>query len=119
MSPATPQRPPGPRQTPAARVDAVRAAVAARGPGPFTVATPAGPVTINGITITDDGVVEVEAPGFADPHLRIINPPRFVPDPAGDVLINGHPFREDALAALAHVIAQHGGRLKDPRRGPT
>ena len=117
-----PDRDAQPRQTARQRAQAVRDAVTARGAGPFTVHTPAGAVRIGRVrVVTQDGVdvveVHAEGPEGGDPHFRVINPPRFVPDPDGDVEINGQRFREDPLAALAHVIAQHGGRHKDPRRG--
>jgi hypothetical protein len=117
---------PGPsrqRPTPNERAQAALAAVRSKyGHARFTVTTPAGPVTIDRVEVVHDpstgvDVVEVLAPGFADPHFRVVNPPRFVPDPAGAIILNGHPFRDDPVAALAHVIAQHGGGRKDPRRG--
>jgi hypothetical protein len=104
------------------RAQAVIDAVAAAGPGPHHMDTPAGPIVLERVALTvdpDSGVtaIEVHADEFADPHIRVINPPRYVPDPNGPVTINGQRFREDPLAALAHVVAQHGGRRKDPRRG--
>lgn len=111
------------RHTPRQRAQAVRAALTAAGPGPHTFHTPSGTVVLNDVRVvsspTGGDVVEIHAdsPENGDPEFRVINPPRFVPDPAGDVIIGGQPFREDPLAALAHVVAQHGGRFKDARRG--
>jgi hypothetical protein len=121
--PERPDREP-PKRTANQRAQAVLAALDARGPGPFTIHTPAGSVTLDRVeVVTVDGidVVEVHAanPESGDPHFRVINPPRYVPDPDGDVTMigPGGRFREDPIAALAHLIAQHGGRHKDPRRG--
>lgn len=111
------------RRTPRQRAQAVKAALDERGPGRFTVHTPAGVVAIERVEViaSKDGadVVEVHAgdPESGDPHFRVVNPPRYVPDPDGDIEINGQRFRDDPIAALAHVVALHGGRLKDPRRG--
>lgn len=109
-----------PKRTPTQRAQAVKDAVAARGPGRIVIHTPDGTVTVDDVTVTG-AVVEVTAPDYADPHFRIINPPRYVPDPDGDVefLVGDqiHRFREDPLAALGHAIVQHGGQMKDPRRG--
>lgn len=44
-----------------------------------------------------------------DPHFRIINPPMLVEDPDGGIEVGGFRYREDPLAALAEVIARHGG----------
>lgn len=48
-------------------------------------------------------------PESGDVHYRIINPPTLVPDRAGPVDIGGVRYREDPLAAIAHVIASNGG----------
>lgn len=104
------------------RAQATLAAYEAAGPGPYRIDTPDGTVVIDHVTVSHDNdadvdVVEVHASEFEDPHFRVVNPPRFVPDPNGDVLINGQPFSEDPLVALAHLIVQHAGPAKDPRRG--
>jgi hypothetical protein len=119
----TPRPAPRPKRNRRQRTQAVKDAVAAHGPGPITEHTPDGTVVMADVKVTADDIVEVKVtdPDGGDPHFRIINPPRYVPDPNGDVEIvvgeQVHRFREDPLAALAHVVAQHGGRIKDPRRG--
>lgn len=111
------------RQNPRQRAQAVRDALTSRGPGPHTFHTPDGTVIFKSARVVtaaggaDVVEVHVDSPTNGDPDFRVINPPRFVPDPTGDIILNGLPFREDPLAALAHVVAQHGGRIKDPRRG--
>lgn len=117
-----PIRPRPGRRNPRQRAQAVKAALAAQGPGRFSVATPDGTVVIEHAQVVNDGgqdVVELTTadPVGGDPHFRVINPPRYVPDPEGDIVLDGVRFREDPIAALAHVVALHGGRLKDPRRG--
>lgn len=73
-----------------------------------------GPVRIVEASDTEPAVVEVYAHGAesGDPHFRVINPPRYVPDPDGDIEINGRRFRDDPLAALAEIIGLNGGRHK-------
>ena len=75
-----------------------------------------GIVALTGLQVcTDDeghSWVEVYAGGVTeggDPHYRIFNPPSLVPDPNGEVEAHGQRWREDPLAALAEVVAQHGG----------
>jgi hypothetical protein len=79
-----------------------------------TVATTAGDVTIAGLSVgTDDTCgwvdVQVDDGQSGESHFRVVNPPRYVEDPAGDIEINGKRFRDDPLAALAFTIAQNGG----------
>lgn len=93
-------------------------------PGPTTHRTPHGLVTFASVNIieptaTSPGVMEIQVAGNthrADPAYRVINPPRYVPDPDGDVEINRRRFREDPLAAVAYAIGQAGGARKDRRR---
>jgi hypothetical protein len=99
----------------------VRAVEEAYDGSPQTVATQAGAVEIVDLT-TDGEAVTVTVTGAegGDPLFRIFNPPNLVPDPTGDREINGIRFRYDPLAAVAHVIAEHGGaqdKAKDARRG--
>lgn len=82
----------------------------------LTVRTTRGEVTIQRLryrTDPDSGVayldVTVDGPAGGDPHYRIVNPPRLVEDPEGDVEFRGRRWREDPLAALAETIARHGG----------
>lgn len=122
MTPPTPSPGP-PRRSRRQRTQAVRDALAVHGHGPHPYRTPDGHVVMTDIRVVTDpdggDVVEVYVadPENGDPAFRVINPPRYVPDPDGQVVLNGRRFREDPLAALAHVVAQHGGRHKDPRRG--
>ncbi len=52
-----------------------------------------------------------------DPHFRIFSPPTLVADPEGDVVLEGRGrYREDPLAAIAEVVAVHGGRAVKGRR---
>lgn len=44
-----------------------------------------------------------------DPHFKIVNPPTLVPDPLGEIEVNGARYRHDPIAALAEVIASLGG----------
>jgi hypothetical protein len=93
--------------------------------GPVTVSTPNGEVQIESLDVTEDGTrsrVEVVVSGAegGDPNFVIVNPPTLVPDPAGDVAVRGQLYREDPIAAVAYVIAEHGGataKQKDTRRG--
>lgn len=101
--------------------DTVKDTLTAAGAGPHRIATPLGPITVTDMTVTVDPetgatVVEVQAGAFTDPHIRVINPPRYVPDPNGPVLMGEKRFRDDPLAALGHVIVQHGGG-RPPARG--
>ena len=116
------RRPPGRDTTGKARHVADLAA--ARPQIPSRHHTDAGTVTIGDVvyvdaTDTTPGCVEFRVHGAVegdDPHFRVVNPPRFVPDVNGDVIINGRPFREDPLGALAEIAARHGGVAKDGRR---
>jgi hypothetical protein len=105
-----------------ARVRAVEQAhEAAAEDGPVVVATPGGTVEIESLSASGEAV-EVTVTGAAggDPSFRIFNPPTLVPDPAGDVEVHGIRFRYDPLAAVAHVIANHGGsqdKMKARRGG--
>lgn len=67
---------------------------------------------IDGVTCLE---VVVDGPTQGgDPHFRIINPPTLMEDPSGTVTRDGkRRLRVDPLAALAEVIGQHGGALKD------
>lgn len=110
-----------PSEAARARVRAVRQAYN----GPETVGTAAGDVAIEALTAVDDGPrsrveVRVSHAEGGDPEFVIVNPPTLVPDPAGDVIVRGMRFREDPLAAVAHVIAMNGGaeqKQRDTRRG--
>lgn len=102
--------------------DSVADVLRSAGPGPHRLTTPHGPVLIADMTVTVDPdtgatVVEVYSGDFPDPHIRVINPPRYIPDPAGPVEMGGKQWRDDPLAALAHVIAQHGNPHTPMRRG--
>lgn len=72
-------------------------------------------VHIEGLSIVEKGqqsYVDVRLSGSTeggDPNFRIVNPPTLVPDPLGDIVVNGATFREDPISAIAHVIAQNGG----------
>lgn len=84
---------------------------------PITVRTSVGPVSMLDIREGAEGDrrwVEVDAvdPEGGDPSFRIFGPPALVPDPAGDVEINGERYRHDPVAALAEVIGQNGGRRR-------
>jgi hypothetical protein len=82
---------------------------------PTTVATPDGDVAITSIVSDNDGTVGwvdvlVDSPINDDRNFRVVNPPMYVEDPQGDVVLgDGRRYREDPLAALAHTIAMHGG----------
>lgn len=110
---------PHPKRNRRQRSQAIKDAVRAHGPGRITIPTPDGTVFMEAVMVTADDIIEVQVaePENGDPTFRVINPPRYIPDPSGDIEINGTRFRDDPLAALAHVVAQHGGRMKDPRRG--
>lgn len=53
-----------------------------------------------------------------DPHFRVINPPVLVEDPEGTDHTEEIPgrgpvtYRRDPLGAVAHVIAEAGGRTR-------
>lgn len=107
-------------------VTRVRAVEEAHDGSPVTVATPAGDVHIDSLTVHEDGprsYVEVTLAGATeggDPSFRIVNPPTLVPDPLGDREVNGVRFREDPIAAIAFVIAETGGaavKAKSRRSG--
>jgi hypothetical protein len=73
---------------------------------------------------TDSGVpaVEVWVAGETeggDPHFIIVNPPGLAEDPLGPVEVGGRRFREDPLAALAEVVALHGGARTQKRKRRT
>lgn len=106
------------------------------GPGPHNVVIPEGVVTIEEMTVTleqvpvgtdpDTGetvtseavVVEVLAPYYTDPHIRIINPPRYRPDPNGTIELGLRRWVDDPLGAVAHLVLQYGG-TRVPRQGTT
>jgi hypothetical protein len=95
--------------------------LASAGPGPHRVSISEGVVTIDEITVTIDPdtgniVVDVYAPDFIDPNIRVINPPRYLPDPDGTVELGRRKWRDDPMGALAHLIMQHGG-TRAPLRG--
>lgn len=95
--------------------------LAAVGPGPIRVTIPQGTVTIDEMTVTidpdtGDTVVEVYTPDFIDPNIRVINPPRYLPDPDGTVELGLRRWQDNPLGALAHLIMQHGG-VRVPLRG--
>lgn len=74
--------------------------------------------------ITADGLhaVEVRTAGQTeggDPHFIIVNPPGLAEDPNGPIELNGRRFRDDPLAALAEVVAQHGGAISGKRKRRT
>lgn len=84
----------------------------------LAVATPGGEVLIESVT-ADSTSVRVHlagVPAGGDPSFVIVNPPTLVPDPAGEHLIHGMQFREDPLAAIAMVIAAHGGAAQKSNR---
>jgi hypothetical protein len=84
----------------------------------LTVATPGGEVHFETVTSNAD-TVSVHLAGTTaggDPAFVIVNPPTLVPDPAGPILVNGMQFREDPLAAIATVIAAHGGAAQKSNR---
>lgn len=94
--------------------DAVYEALVTAGPGPHRVTIPQGVVTIEEMAVaidpeTGETVVEVYAPHYTDPHIRVINPPRYRPDPAGTIELGLRRWADDPLGALAHLIFQHGG----------
>jgi hypothetical protein len=88
---------------------------------PVVVPTSAGTVEIESLSAVGESVeVTVTGSTGGDPLFRIFNPPTLVPDPTGDREVNGIRFRYDPLAAVAQVIAQHGGaqsKEKEIRRG--
>lgn len=106
------------------RVNRVHRALQASGVGPgetLAVTTPDGrEVHIESFSVTDTSV-EIRLSGAAggDPHFVIVNPPTLIPDPLGDVIVNGMRFREDPLRALAQAIADNGGAapIRKGRRG--
>lgn len=84
---------------------------------PTTVATMDGDVAITSIAADNDGQVGwvdvmVEDCESGDPHFRVVNPPLYAEDPAGDVEINGRRFRYDPVAAVAESIGMNGGRRR-------
>lgn len=93
--------------------------------GPLVLATPNGDVSIEALTIVEDGTrsrveVRVSDASGGDPNFVIVNPPTLVPDQFGEHVVHGRRFREDPIAAVAYVVAQHGGSIKkqkDARRG--
>lgn len=52
--------------------------------------------------------VQVEGRSVEDPFF-VVNPPTYVPDPNGDVVIGGQTFRYDPLAAVTDAINRFGG----------
>lgn len=101
----------------ARRAEEVIGAWEARGedPGPYALRTRHGDVILERVTRhEEDGqaYVEVYAGGETaggDPHFRVFAPPTLVEDPNGEIESGGRRFRKDPLAALAEVVAQHGG----------
>lgn len=96
--------------------DAMAAWVAKQGTAKLNVMTRAGEVRIRSLDVktSPDGVayvdVVLDGPTSAgDPHFRIVNPPLLVEDQAGAVRRGARRFRLDPLAALAEIVAQHGG----------
>lgn len=90
------------------------------GSGPHRLDTPAGVVILDELVATWDSdvgaiVVDIYSGAFTDPHIRIVNPPRYVPDPTGDVVMAERRWRDDPVAATAHVVAQHAGPRTPPR----
>lgn len=83
----------------------------------ITVATPDGDVDLVSVEYKTDpetgiGYVEVmvDSPTSQDPSYRIVNPPTYVEDPMGEVVLgDGKRYRDDPVAALAHTIAMNGG----------
>lgn len=117
MSPPPPDNRPHPAKDPATKVSDVVDAADARTQTPSTHATTHGPVVlglIRQVPATGDTPTHLEVwapsqnPGD-DPHLRIFNPPRYVPDPAGPLEMNGRRFREDPLTAVAELVARVRG----------
>lgn len=99
------QEPLNARDVAAQRAARVMEAWAETEEGPFTVFTPAGPVTITALELAEDGqTVEVYVgdPENGDPHFRIVNPPTLVRGARG-------ALEEDPLAAIAQAIADQGG----------
>lgn len=96
--------------------DAVAAVQAAmRGRSWIDVDTPRGTVRVVAVgDRQDEGgqrylEIMVDQPAGGDPHFRIFNPPLLVPDPAGETSMGPRRYRRDPLAAVAMVIASHGG----------
>lgn len=113
-----------PRQLARARVERVRQAGASllQGGNVAAVRTRRGDVMISKIVPGEDAVstwVDVTVAGETrggDPNFRIVNPPTLVRDPQGDVILQSGTFREDPIAAIAEVIATHGG-AQSSRKG--
>ncbi len=87
----------------------------------LTFSTPNGDVELIQVEYKDDGEVGwvdvlVDSPVSGDPSYHVVNPPLYVEDPAGDVVIGNFRYREDPLAALAYSIASQGGSRKGRRR---
>ncbi len=117
-----------PSETGPRRVRAVKRAYAAAGSADgetLAVTTPSGAeVHIDALATFEDGArsrVEVRLAGAVggDPNFVVVNPPTLVPDPLGDIPINGVMYREDPLRALAQAIADNGGAapIRKGRRG--
>ncbi|WP_328339552.1 hypothetical protein [Micromonospora sp. NBC_00421] len=94
---------------------------------PAVVATPCGDVEIVEVTYYGDPTdedgdwieVRTGANEAGDPHFRIVNPPIYAQDPAGDVEIGGRRYRADPVAALAEAIGSFGGARVERRRQPS